>query len=68
MALLSRQVTQQANILAYNDVFLLISVIAALGCAWVTVIHLLPRFKARKQARQDARLAAQQAAAAAAVD
>ncbi|WP_292021723.1 MULTISPECIES: MFS transporter [unclassified Brevundimonas] len=68
VALLSRQVTQQANILAYNDVFLLISVIAALGCAWITVIHLLPRFKARKQARQDARLAAQQAAAAAAVD
>lgn len=51
MALLSRQVTQQANILAYNDVFLIIAVIAALGCAWVTAIHLRPRFKARRQAR-----------------
>ena len=54
-ALLSRQVTQQANVLAYNDVFLIIAVIAALGCAWVTVIHLRPRWKARAEARRTAR-------------
>lgn len=64
-ALLSRQATQQANVLAYNDVFLMIAVIAALGCAWVTVVHLRPRWKARRDAR---RVADQAAAAAAALD
>ncbi|KAK0332452.1 hypothetical protein LTR94_024825, partial [Friedmanniomyces endolithicus] len=68
VALLSRQVTQQANILAYNDVFLIISTLAALGCAWVTLVHLRPRFKARRQARIDAQHSANQAAAAAAID
>ena len=55
VALLSRQVTQQANVLAYNDVFLVIAVIAALGCAWVTLIHLRPRWQARAEARRTAR-------------
>ena len=64
-ALLSRQATQQANVLAYNDVFLMIAVIAALGCAWVTVVHLRPRWKARRDAR---RVADQASAAAAALD
>ncbi|WP_395945758.1 MFS transporter [Brevundimonas sp.] len=68
VALLSRQVTQQANILAYNDVFLMIAVLAGLGCAWVSAIHLRPRFKARAQARRDAQNATNQAAAAAAID
>ncbi|NBB66198.1 MFS transporter [Pseudomonas sp. ODNR1LW] len=54
-ALLTRQVTQQANVLAYNDVFLIIAAIAGLGCAWVTAVHLRPRLKARRQARRDAR-------------
>ena len=74
-ALLSRQVTQQANVLAYDDVFLLIAVAAALGCAWVTLVHLRPRWAARREARRNARqnvadrnAADQTAAAAPAVD
>jgi hypothetical protein len=54
-ALLTRQVTQQANVLAYNDVFLIIAVVAGLGCAWVTAVHLRPRLKARRQAKREAR-------------
>lgn len=50
-ALLSQQVTQQAQVLAYNDVFLLISIAAALGCVWTTFIHFRPRFEARRAAR-----------------
>jgi MFS family permease len=50
-ALLQQQITQQAHVLAYNDVFLLISGFAALGCLWVTFHHFLPRFKARVAAR-----------------
>ena len=67
-ALLGRQVTQQANVLAYNDVFLVIAVIAALGCAWVTVTHLRPRWKARRDAKNNNADAAAQAAAVAAAD
>jgi hypothetical protein len=55
VALLGRQVTQQANVLAYDDVFRVIAVLAALGCAWVTVTHLRPRWRARRQARRNAR-------------
>ncbi len=55
VALLSRQVTQQANVLAYDDVFRVIAVIAALGCAWVTLTHLRPRWRARAEARRNAR-------------
>ncbi|RZJ41133.1 MAG: MFS transporter, partial [Brevundimonas sp.] len=53
--LLQQQITQQAHVLAYNDVFLLISVFAAIGCLWVTFHHLRPRFQARRAARQAAR-------------
>lgn len=45
--LLQQQVTQQAHVLAYNDVFRLISGFAVLGCLWVTFHHLRPRLKAR---------------------
>jgi hypothetical protein len=55
VAMLTRQVTQQANILAYNDVFLIIAAAAGLGCAWVTAVHLHPRFEARRQAKRAAR-------------
>ena len=55
VALLTRQVTQQANVLAYNDVFLIIAGVAGLGCAWVTAVHLRPRLKARRQAKREAR-------------
>lgn len=55
--LLQQQITQQAHVLAYNDVFLLMSVFAALGCAWVTFNHFRPRLQAR-QAERDAASAA----------
>jgi MFS family permease len=64
--LLQQQITQQAHVLAYNDVFLLISAFAALGCLWVTFHHLRPRFEARRAARQAAH--ADVASAAAAVE
>ena len=50
--LLQQQITQQAHVLAYNDVFLLISAFAALGCLWVTFHHLRPRVRARWAARK----------------
>lgn len=52
--LLQQQITQQAHVLAYNDVFLLISAVAAVGCAWVTFVHLRPRIEARRAARTNA--------------
>ncbi|MGV3580218.1 MFS transporter [Brevundimonas sp.] len=55
--LLQQQITEQAHVLAYNDVFLLMSVFAALGCAWVTFNHFRPRLQAR-QAERDAASAA----------
>lgn len=67
-ALLSRQVTQQANVLAYNDVFLIISVLAAIGCAWVTITHLRPRWQAKRSARHAANQTPDSSAVASAVD
>lgn len=61
LTLLQQQVAQQAHVLAYNDVFLLLGWAAALGCAWVTFHHLRPRFTAHAAAQRDA---AQLAAAA----
>ena len=43
----------------------MISALAALGCLWVTINHLRPRWKARRAARNDE---AAQAAAVAAAD
>ena len=63
--LLQQQISQQAHVLAYNDVFLVISVAAALGCLWVTFHHLRPRFVARRDARRAASADAASAAAAA---
>ena len=50
--LLAQQITQQANVLAYNDVFLMISIAAAIGAAWVTFVHFRPRLLERRAARQ----------------
>ena len=47
------------------DDFLIRSALAALGCLWVTINHLRPRWKARRAARNEA---AAQAAAVAAAD
>lgn len=41
--LLQQQISQQAHVLAYNDVFLLISVSAAIGCLWITAVHIRHR-------------------------
>jgi len=49
--LLQQQVTQQANVLAYNDVFLLIAIAAAIGCLWTTFVHFRPRILAQRAAR-----------------
>ena len=51
--LLQQQITQQAHVLAYNDVFLIMSAFAALGCVWVTFNHFRPRLQA-KLAERDA--------------
>jgi len=56
--LLQQQITQQAHVLAYNDVFLLMSAFAALGCVWVTFNHFRPRLQARFAERDAASAAA----------
>jgi MFS family permease len=52
LRLLQQQVSQQAQVLAYNDVFLLISGAAAIGAAWVALNHYRPKLEARRAARQ----------------
>lgn len=49
-ALLSRQATREANILAYNDVFLAIAVIAALTFLWIGFLYLRARLRTRREA------------------
>ena len=69
LGLLQQQVSQQAQVLAYNDVFLLISGAAAIGAAWVALNHYRPRLEARRAARQAQTQASDAAASvAAAVD
>jgi len=51
LQLLQQQVSQQAHVLAYNDVFMLIAIAAAAGCVWTTFIHFRPRIEARRAAR-----------------
>lgn len=65
-ALLQQQITQQAHVMAYNDVFLLIGVVASIGCLWVTFNHFRPRLAARRAAKAAAESEA--ASAVAAVD
>lgn len=64
--LLQQQISQQAHLLAYNDVFLMIALFAGIGCLWVTFNHFRPRFAARRAARKVD--AAQASAAATAID
>ncbi|WP_421739027.1 MFS transporter [Caulobacter sp.] len=56
--LLGQQITQQANVLAYNDVFLMIAIVALLGAAWVTFVHFRPRILARRATARQAAEAA----------
>ncbi|MDO9337876.1 MAG: MFS transporter [Caulobacter sp.] len=49
-ALLGQQATREANILAYNDVFLAISVIAALTFLWIGFLYLRARLRTRREA------------------
>lgn len=60
--LLGQQITQQANVLAYNDVFLMIAIAALLGAAWVTFVHFRPRILARRATARQAAEAATDAA------
>ncbi|AYG94352.1 MFS transporter [Brevundimonas naejangsanensis] len=66
LRLLQQQISQQAQVLAYNDVFLLISGAAAVGAAWVALNHFRPRLEARRAARRHAQTASETAASAAA--
>ncbi|MFC5374246.1 MFS transporter [Brevundimonas faecalis] len=66
LRLLQQQISQQAQVLAYNDVFLLISGAAAVGAAWVALNHFRPRIEARRAAGRQAQ--AQAAAAASSAD
>ena len=61
--LLSQQVTQQAHVLAYNDVFILIAIAAAIGCVWTTFVHFRPRIQAHRAAAREATEAAADVAA-----
>jgi hypothetical protein len=65
--LLQQQITQQAHVLAYNDVFLLMSGFAAVGCLWVTFYHFRSRWNARR-AEHSAATSGEAASAAAAVE
>lgn len=55
--LLQQQITQQAHVLAYNDVFLVIAVIAAAGCVWVTFLFVSARLAERRAAAEQAAIA-----------
>ena len=59
LRLLHQQVSQQAQVLAYNDVFLMISVVAAVGAVWVAANHYRPRIEALCARRRDAAQASQ---------
>ncbi len=59
LRLLQQQVSQQAQVLAYNDVFLLISGAAAIGAAWVALNHYRPKLEALCARRRDAAEASQ---------
>lgn len=64
LGLLQQQISQQAQVLAYNDVFLLIAIAAAIGAVWVSVNHLRPRIEARRAAKHASDAAATAAASA----
>lgn len=49
-ALLGQQATREANILAYNDIFLAISVIAALTFLWIGFLYVRARLRTRREA------------------
>jgi len=63
-ALLQQQVTQQAHVLAYNDVFLLIALVAGVGCLWMAAVHLRSLLAARSSAAMAAPVQAAAPAAA----
>lgn len=48
LKLLTQQVTQQANVLAYNDVSLMIAVLAGLGAVWMTFHYVRTQLAARQ--------------------
>lgn len=62
--LLQQQITQQAHVLAYNDVFLIMSAFAAVGCVWFTFNHLRDQLAARRAAQSPAATDAASAVAA----
>ncbi len=60
MRLLQQQITQQAHVLAYNDIFQWIALAALAGALWVAIIHAKDIFRQRKAAEAAAIEAATQ--------
>ncbi len=52
LRLLGQQITQQANVLAYNDVSLMIAVIAAVAAVWMTFHYIRGQLALQRQAAQ----------------
>jgi hypothetical protein len=61
MRLLQQQITQQAHVLAYNDIFQWIALAALAGALWVAIVHAQNIFQQRKAAENAAIEAAAQA-------
>jgi MFS family permease len=61
MRLLQQQITQQAHVLAYNDVFRWIALAAMTGGLWVMFVHVKDVFRQRRAAQGAAIEAAAQA-------
>jgi MFS family permease len=63
LQLFAQQLTQQSHVLAYNDVFRMISAAAGIGCVWVSLYHFRKR-AAERRSEADAAEAAADAVAA----
>jgi MFS family permease len=50
MRLLQQQITQQAHVLAYNDIFQWIALAALIGAVWVAIVHAKDFFRQRRAA------------------
>jgi MFS family permease len=48
LQLFAQQLTLQSHVLAYNDVFRMISTVAGIGCVWVTLYHFRKRAADRR--------------------
>lgn len=51
LRVLQQQISQQAHVLAYNDVFLMLALASLAGAVWTALVHFRPRLQARRDAR-----------------